>query len=38
MGGGGEYTKIEVVKPEGKGPLERLRHRWKNNIKWMYLS
>jgi hypothetical protein len=24
-----------VGKPEGKGPLGRLRHRWEDNIKWM---
>jgi hypothetical protein len=30
---GGACTKFEVEKPEGKGPLERPRHRWENNIK-----
>jgi hypothetical protein len=29
--------KILAAKPEGKGPLGRPRHRWKDNIK-MYLK
>jgi hypothetical protein len=31
LDGGGE--KVLVGKPEGKTPLERPRHRWKDNIK-----
>jgi hypothetical protein len=27
--------RVLVGKPEGKRPLERPRHRWKNNIKWI---
>jgi predicted PP-loop superfamily ATPase len=32
----GNVYKILVGKPEGKRPLGRCRHRWKNNVK-MYL-
>jgi hypothetical protein len=25
-----------VGKPEGKGPLGRQRHKWEDNINWMF--
>ena len=28
--------RILVGKPEGKRPLGRLRHRWEDNIKWVF--
>jgi hypothetical protein len=33
MGEGRGVYRILVGKPEGKGPLERPRRRWENNIK-----
>jgi hypothetical protein len=33
MGEGRGVYRILVGKPEGKRPLGRLRHRWKDNIK-----
>jgi hypothetical protein len=27
---------VLVGKPEGKRPLERPRHRWEDNIKWIF--
>jgi hypothetical protein len=28
--------RVLVGKPEGKRPLGRLRHRWEDNIKWIF--
>jgi hypothetical protein len=33
MGQGRNAYRVLVAKPEGKRPLGRLRHRWKDNIK-----
>jgi hypothetical protein len=33
MGEGRNVYRVSVVKPEGKRPLERLRHRWEDGIK-----
>jgi len=33
MGEGRGMYRFWVGKPEGKGPLERPRHRWEDNIK-----
>jgi hypothetical protein len=33
MGEGRNVYRVLVVKPEGKRPLERPRHRWENGIK-----
>jgi hypothetical protein len=33
MGGGRNVYRVLVVKPEGKGPLERPRRRWEDEIK-----
>ena len=36
MGEGGGVYRVLVGKPEGKRPPERPRHRWGNNIKWVF--
>jgi hypothetical protein len=28
--------RVSVWKPEGKRPLGRTRHRWENNIRWLF--
>jgi hypothetical protein len=33
--GKGMYS-VLVVKPEGKSPLGRPRHRWKHNNRWIF--
>jgi hypothetical protein len=33
MGEGRDLCRVLVRKPEGKRPVGRLRHRWKDNIK-----
>ena len=33
--GSGMY-RVLVGKPEGKRPLGRLRHRWEDNIRWIF--
>jgi hypothetical protein len=33
MGDMRDVYKVFIVKPEGKRPLRRPRHRWKDNIK-----
>jgi hypothetical protein len=33
MGEERKVYRVSVGKPEGKGPLERLRHRWKDGIR-----
>jgi hypothetical protein len=34
MGEGRGFYRVLVRRPEGKRPLGRPRHRWKDNIKW----
>jgi len=31
----GAYRAL-VGKPEGKGPLRKLRHGWEDNVKWSF--
>ena len=38
MGEGREVHRVLVGKPEGKRPLGRPRHRWEDNIKWIFRS
>jgi hypothetical protein len=36
--GRGEVYRVLVGKPERKGPLGRLRHRWEVILKWIFRS
>ena len=36
MGEGRVVHRVLVGKPEGKRPMGRPRHRWEDNIKWIF--
>jgi hypothetical protein len=36
MGEGRVMYRVLVWKPEGRRPLGRLKHRWENNIRWIF--
>jgi len=38
MGEGRGVHRVLVGKPEGKRPLGRPRHRWEDNIKWIFVK